>query len=947
VVATDVVGREQELATVARLFEQRRAGPWVVVIEGDAGIGKTTLWEAALDLARDRSWRVLAARPAEAEVRFSYIAVRDLLGPLIDETIHGLPGPQRRAVETAFLRAEGHADAHAVSAGVLGMLRAVSASAPVVVAIDDLQWLDAASARVLEFALRRLTVEPVAVVAASRPPGPGPVPLSRERAFGGRLLRTVAIGPMPVGELHRLMNVRLGTWLPRPVLRRVHAASGGNPFFALEIARSLIRRGMPAFTDTLPVPATIGELVRDRLEPLSPGAREALLVVSASPRAPVALVAAAAAENVQIVEGLAEAEDAGIVSRAGGGLEFTHPLLASVVYSQMPPARRRRLHRAIAAALAGSGADGGADARARAWHLGLGAEGPDAGIAEALDAAAASARSAAAPEGAAGLAELARRLTPAGRDRDRVRRTLDLAQYLFEAGDTTSARSELEVLVAEMVPGPDRARVLLRLAVVRYWAESQPAGAACARQAVAEAVPGSLTLAESHALVAQLSHHSNLEREAHAQQAIDLLDQQAHPDPRVLSAALVGLAMARHYTGRGLSRDVLARAIELEEGSAERPPVTWRAKSNLGLFLMWADDFDGARAILEADRQDAADEGDGSSLPDILWKLAELELWAGDWERAADYANTCVEAAEWTEQAVVISLNRCARGLVNAHLGLADLARCDAEAGLAFAEERADPWVAGWGCRVLGFLELSLRRLADASRYLSRVDDIAESIGLREPGQWRFHADHLEALIGLGELGRAGDLLTRFEERARRNGRPWSLATSARSRALLFAAQQNPDGAAAAIEEALAHHQRLAMPFELGRTLLVQGQLRRRAKQKRAARESLQEARQIFERLGAPLWTERAAAELARIGLRPPAPFGLTPTEKRVAELAAAGRTNREIAQAMFLSVHTVEDNLRRVYGKLGIRSRTELAAKSRTLLPASRSRDRALRARR
>ena len=111
---------------------------------------------------------------------------------------------------------------------------------------------------------------------------------------------------------------------------------------------------------------------------------------------------------------------------------------------------------------------------------------------------------------------------PAGRDRDRVRRTLDLAQYLFEAGDTTGARSELEVLVAEMVPGPDRARVLLRLAVVRYWAESQP-GAACARQAVEEAVPGSLTLAESHALVAQLSHHSNLEREAHAQQAIDLL----------------------------------------------------------------------------------------------------------------------------------------------------------------------------------------------------------------------------------------------------------------------------------------------------------------------------------------------------------------------------------------------------------------------------------------
>ena len=160
--------------------------------------------------------------------------------------------------------------------------------------------------------------------------------------------------------------------------------------------------------------------------------------------------------------------------------------------------------------------------------------------------------------------------------------------------------------------------------------------------------------------------------------------------------------MAHHYTGRGVPHQVLAKAIELEECAADRPPVTWRARSNLGLFLKWADDFEGARPILMAMCQDAADEGDESSLPDLLEQLAELELWAGDWKRAARYANECVEAAQWTGQAVVISLNRCVRGLVNAHLGLADQARSDAQAGLAFAEERADPWVAGWGWRVLG-----------------------------------------------------------------------------------------------------------------------------------------------------------------------------------------------------------------------------------------------------
>jgi DNA-binding CsgD family transcriptional regulator len=624
---------------------------------------------------------------------------------------------------------------------------------------------------------------------------------------------------------------------------------------------------------------------------------------------------------------LAEAEDAGILARSGDRLEFTHPLLASVVYAQIPPARRRALHRAIADAIAGSAAGVPADAGARAWHLALGAEGPDAAVAAALEAAAAAARSAAAPEGAAELAELARRLTPPGQDQDRTRRTVDLAQYLFEAGDTTAARAELEALVAEMAPGPDRVRPLLRLALVLYMAESSRAAEGCARAAIAEAGPGSPALAEAHAVAAQLADHNNHEREAHARQALELMGQQANPDPGIMSAALLGLGMADYYMGRGVSREVFGKAAGFEEEAAERPRVAWRANTIMGQFRKYTDDFDGARSILAAAHHDAVEEGDESSLPDILGHLAELELWAGDWERAARYADECVEVAERTGQGVWLAVNRYGRALVNAHLGLADLARSDAEAALASGEELGDLWVIGISLWVLGFLELSLGRLAETDRYLSRAWQIGESIGLAEPGQWRFHPDLLEALAGLGELGRAGDLLARFEERARTTGRAWALATAARSRALLLAARGDQDGAAAAVEEALAHHEHLAMPFELGRTLLAQGQLRRRAKQKRAARESLQGALDIFERLGAPLWAERARAELARIGLRPPAPLDLTPTEERVAGLVAAGHTNREVAQALFVSVHTVEDNLRRIYRKLGVRSRTELAA--------------------
>src|SRR5262249_7370319 len=189
----------------------------------------------------------------------------------------------------------------------------------------------------------------------------------------------------------------------------------------------------------------------------------------------------------------------------------------------------------------------------------------------------------------------------------------------------------------------------------------------------------------------------------------------------------------------------------------ERPVVSWRARTVLGEFLKYTDDFAGARALLKAARREAVEEGDEGSLPDILGHLAELELWAGDWEQAARYADECLQVAEQTGQETWIGINLYIRGLVNAHLGRAGLARSDAEAGLASGEERGAPWVMGISLWVLGFLELSLGRLAETARHLSRAWQIGESIGLAEPGQWRFHPDHLEALTGLGELDQAGE----------------------------------------------------------------------------------------------------------------------------------------------------------------------------------------------
>ena len=228
----------------------------------------------------------------------------------------------------------------------------------------------------------------------------------------------------------------------------------------------------------------------------------------------------------------------------------------------------------------------------------------------------------------------------------------------------------------------------------------------------------------------------------------------------------------------------------------------------------------------------------------------------------------------------------------------------------------------------LGLLELAHGRPAAAHRILGPIGRRLEEGGVREPGSMRFVADDVEALIALDRLGEAEALLARLERRARRLDRVSARATAARCRGLIAAALGDLPAALLHLETSLGQHERIPQPFELGRTLLVTGEVQRRMKKKRSARENLVRAFDIFLELGAPLWAEKTRAELAWIGGRAPAPHELTPTEEQVAQLAAEGRTNREVADALFISVRTVEANLTRVYRKLGIRSRAGLAAR-------------------
>ena len=356
----------------------------------------------------------------------------------------------------------------------------------------------------------------------------------------------------------------------------------------------------------------------------------------------------------------------------------------------------------------------------------------------------------------------------------------------------------------------------------------------------------------------------------------------------------------------------------------------------LGICLKQSDRFDEARHWFEQTLQAAREEGDESSLPDLMAHMADLECWAGNWPAADRYAAASWEVVEQVGHRAWQSIALYVRALIDAHLGRIDAARAEATEGLLAATTARVAWHSMLVSGALGFVELTAGNLEQAEVSLSRAVDIADRIGLTEPSVWRFHANHIEAVIGLGHLDRAEPLLGRLEGQGRATGRAWTLATAARCRGLLLAARGDPDGAVQALEEALKHHQDLAMPFELGRTLLVMGQVQRRAKRKRAAKQHLDRALEIFESLPSPPWAGRARAEMSRLGLRPSAPLALTATEERVAALAATGHTNRQVAQALFLSPKTVEANLARVYRKLGISSRAELGAAIARTQPAS-----------
>jgi DNA-binding CsgD family transcriptional regulator len=649
------------------------------------------------------------------------------------------------------------------------------------------------------------------------------------------------------------------------------------------------------------------------------------LAVAALSRPTVALAAAAGRNGERALAELARAARADVIAYEGERIRFTHPLLASTIYAEASPSQRRRLHGRLAELVT--------DGEERARHLALAADGPDLGVAAALDEAAINAHLRGAPGAAAALCEQACALTPADRPGELRRRTMEAASYHLLAGDTSRARALLEEAVSSVAPGRERARLLQRLGQVHYYEDSWATAEELLTQALAEAGDNPLLRCEIEQGLAFARHvRGDIPAAAgRARAAVELAERVA--DPRLVSESLVLVSLYEFLLGHGIRRDLMERAAALEEWVAAARLVRPAQLLSRGLvwaaMLKWADQFQAARSGFAELHRRMLERGDEGSLAFLLSNMSELECWAGNWDLAARYAAEGARLAALTEQGTMVSANLYAKALVEAHRGQVDSARAAAEQALAHAKASGNATVTLMSLSALGFLELSLGEPAAAHAHLGPITVGLTAVGLGEPGVLRFLPDEVEALIELGELEQAKALVDALEERGRALDRAWALATGARSRALLLAAGGDLAGAHAALERALEAHQRLPQPFERGRTLLALGTVQRRSGHKRAARETLEQAHSIFERLGARLWAERTRGELRRIGGRAASGGQLSETEARIVALVCAGQTNQQVARALSLSAKTVAWNLSKVYRKLGVRSRTELTARA------------------
>src|SRR6476619_1027065 len=906
-----LIGRERQLGQLdALLNEARVAKGRALVIRGSAGIGKTVLLDHAVQQAC--GFQVLHYTAVESEAELPFAGLQALLGPLLDR-LPEIPEPQARAVRAALaLEWIAATNRLAVYAGALSLFGAAAERVPLLVVVEDAHLLDAPSAEALTFVARRLTAESLALLFAMR---------EGEGTDLGVALPTIELEPLEVAASMELLHERFGSAIAVNVARHLAAATGGNPLALLEVAALLDegeRAGSESLPDYLPASESVERTVRRALRSLPSETRRALL--------------AAATSDLPIggdLAALEPAEDAGLVRIHAGSVAFRHPLVRSAVYHAASADERRAAHRALADALTGE-----EDADRRALHLAAAAEGPDESVAAALEAAASrfaerggQASASRALERAAGLSEdddaSARRLHAAGRAAEHggdLERAGMLAERALSRVHDAGIRSAATVLAWQVNDwrGVDEDDVELETEAERL-APLHPARAAVMLYVSSNSAWRRLDLERALRL---------------ARRSVEIMPvNAAWPAERAWEPWMADVAFGTRWNlafillilGRPNEADEAVRGLE---PAADASEIVARGGPFSLNYHAYLERYDEARSGIELVLRLARTEGNVWAEMWMIRSLAFVDLLQGRFPAARAGAARSLAIAESIGVPGAIAFNLA----LLARLAAVEGRESEAREHAARADDLAQRGIGNALLRAqlqatLGLLELSLARPLATIEKLEPVADLAERHGVREPGFLPYAPDLIEAYARAGEREAATRKLEKLAELAGALDRRWALAAVARLRGLLGPENDLDEHFGAALE---LHEQGAGSVFERARTELLYGERLRRAKRRVEAREHLRSAIELFDGLGAAPWSEQARRELRASGESiprrdPTAPEKLTPQELQIALQVAEGKTNRDVAAALFLSPKTVEFHLTRVYRKLNIHSRAEL----------------------
>jgi len=901
-----LLGRDAEREQIGRLLATARLGvSGTLVVTGEPGVGKSALLDDAL--SGQDEMRVLRATGLEAERHLPFAGLLQLLRPALDG-LDELPPPQAAALSAALAVSEpggGSGDRFAIGAAVLSLWCRYAEEGPVAVVIDDLHALDLPSAEAIVFAARRLAADPVAVLAAARSP-------EADRLVAG--LPVLRLAGLDDDAATALVARAAGGAMARQRLEPLLRLAGGNPLALLELAGDdLDALAIDPAELPVRVPEAVTAAFARRLDRLDEGCRTALLVAAVA-AGDLPVIAQACAALGADADALARAEDDGLVSVRAGRVSYRHPLLRAAAYSHAPARDRRAAHRAVADALPE------ADADRRAWHLAESVWQPDAAVSDLLAQAADRAAARTAYSVASGAYERSARLCPdLGGRTDRL---LAAAETAWSAGLTERTLGLLDSHAREGPAEEGQVRALaLRGAVAARTGRLQDA------RELLLAAAGLATNPDEETVILADAVNVNFYL-AGASVASRLADRLAELAPSVRGAraralGLIATGMARILAGQTGGADDLRAAVPLLESTPElyRDPHRLSFVMQVPLFLRDATRARGLRELVDAVRGLA---GVGA-LPAVLSLVARDQSTTSAWAEAeANYAEA-IRLAEETGQTTDRLMSVAGLCWLESRQGREDGCRAHADEVLSAPTTTHLHMAEAWVRYARGDLELSL---GDPARAVAELRELEALLDVHELADvdLRPGPELVDALIRVGKQEEAESAAAAYLRAAQAKGQPWALARAARAEGLV--AHGPADRAFAAAIEA---HAATVDRFETARTMLAYGARLRREARRVDARVQLRSALDDFEDLGAARWAELTASELNATGetvrRRDADPLtALTPQELQVCLLLVEGRTTREAAAALFLSPKTVEYHLRKVYTKLGIRSRRELA---------------------